>query len=713
MPLISSVFSRIWKFVDHRAPGDEVTRLDLDTALDDFVPAINKALLVVGDLDAAALAAAEAAAASATADAQAAATEAALYDGIWFDDVAALLADTTRTYANTTAGKYIRTRKDGFSYQVAASGASDQHVTMAGGLKLYVKPNSASEVSPLQFGSPVDGTNDDSAALAACFAAALANGWTVDLGDYAYIFGTAALTRASLLITLAEGQSFRMIGKGAVIKDRVGLTNAIGSFNRTLSFNVENGITAGDLYLEGFTVDKVGSTVSVTPGAYTYEQAHAIAIYTTGTTSKYRSVTVKNVFTKDKVGGGIVFAAGAADTVHVENCHGVNWGYAGGQRGDLEFQMTIGNGLIINCTGRFTQFEPNVTTPNAGLTNSFLGYENCLYKVFDIIGFSGSLQAQRVSLTNCSNGSDGDVWFRNCVADVIGGKLRATGGTDWRNIIARWHGGEVVVGVETSGNTFQTLNISSTTLTKVDVRFFGTEFSADATANGSTTGYAIKNGAAVPEASVANFLVMFSECKFSTAFENIADCYRNGTWIFRQCDLASRSGGWALQVGGDTTNASAVTIDDCNLNNIGGQLVRVGSAGASAWSLTFAGQMDYAKFIMGNRPVTEYQDTKIKQNGYWLSNARPAAGGLNGQIVKIRKPTIGSASEFVVSAGSLTAATFLSSAQAGVSKNITGSRPTPNANDIGLLYMDTTLDADGKPIWWTGTIWVDATGLAV
>lgn len=32
---------------------------------------------------------------------------------------------------------------------------------------------------------------------------------------------------------------------------------------------------------------------------------------------------------------------------------------------------------------------------------------------------------------------------------------------------------------------------------------------------------------------------------------------------------------------------------------------------------------------------------------------------------------------------------------------------------IGLLYFDTTLAAFGKPIWYTGTVWVDATGTSV
>lgn len=46
-------------------------------------------------------------------------------------------------------------------------------------------------------------------------------------------------------------------------------------------------------------------------------------------------------------------------------------------------------------------------------------------------------------------------------------------------------------------------------------------------------------------------------------------------------------------------------------------------------------------------------------------------------------------------------------------KGTTALRPVLTANDIGVSYLDTTLVAAGKPIWWTGTAWVDATGAAV
>ena len=51
-----------------------------------------------------------------------------------------------------------------------------------------------------------------------------------------------------------------------------------------------------------------------------------------------------------------------------------------------------------------------------------------------------------------------------------------------------------------------------------------------------------------------------------------------------------------------------------------------------------------------------------------------------------------------------------------VKKGSTGGRPSIAGTltaDVGIMYLDTTLDADGKPIWWTGTAWVDATGAVV
>ena len=40
----------------------------------------------------------------------------------------------------------------------------------------------------------------------------------------------------------------------------------------------------------------------------------------------------------------------------------------------------------------------------------------------------------------------------------------------------------------------------------------------------------------------------------------------------------------------------------------------------------------------------------------------------------------------------------------------TTDRPTLTSSDVGYTFFDTTV---GKPIWWDGTNWVDATGTTV
>lgn len=84
-------------------------------------------------------------AATSASEASTSAAEAALYEGTWIDDVASLIADTSLTYTvgqpgTVAPGDYVRTRKEGFSYKVSASGATDQHLTTAGGVKLTVIP---------------------------------------------------------------------------------------------------------------------------------------------------------------------------------------------------------------------------------------------------------------------------------------------------------------------------------------------------------------------------------------------------------------------------------------------------------------------------------------------------------------------------------------------------------------------------------------------
>lgn len=48
-----------------------------------------------------------------------------------------------------------------------------------------------------------------------------------------------------------------------------------------------------------------------------------------------------------------------------------------------------------------------------------------------------------------------------------------------------------------------------------------------------------------------------------------------------------------------------------------------------------------------------------------------------------------------------------------VGRGLSGSRPTLTSNDVGVMYLDNTLNSNGKPVWWNGGAWVDSSGAVV
>lgn len=135
---ISGIFTRIWKFVDQFAADDEVRRADLDTALDDFTPAINAALA-----------------------AQVQADEATRYAGRGFPTSAALAADLTLTYAtgvpgSVAANDIVQVYATGERYKVLDSGASSVDIATAGGVKLEYVPLAKEARTAVCFASIAD-----------------------------------------------------------------------------------------------------------------------------------------------------------------------------------------------------------------------------------------------------------------------------------------------------------------------------------------------------------------------------------------------------------------------------------------------------------------------------------------------------------------------------------------------------------------------------
>lgn len=164
-------------------------------------------------------------------EAASSAAQAAMYDGIRLDTVAVLLADTTLTYlagsaSSVVAGNYVNTQAEGFCYRVAASGASDHHLTTVGGIKLYVLSGS-SEVNAKAFGAKGDGVTDDAPAINA----ALDAFGSVYLPEGTFAVGSTirhdnrVLRGAGWAATWIKGLSASLAADAAIV--RLGRTSVI------------------------------------------------------------------------------------------------------------------------------------------------------------------------------------------------------------------------------------------------------------------------------------------------------------------------------------------------------------------------------------------------------------------------------------------------------------------------------------------------------
>ena len=127
----------------------------------------------------------------------------------------------------------------------------------------------------------------------------------------------------------------------------------------------------------------------------------------------------------------------------------------------------------------------------------------------------------------------------------------------------------------------------------------------------------------------------------------------------------------------------------------------IGTEGALSWLDRADNQFNYTAIKYASSPT----------NGVWRI----------GDVVVNSAPVIGESMGWTATAsGTGAAANWIIRGQCGVASGATASRPTKTTQGVttdaawaGTMYLDTTLAPNGKPIWWTGTAWVDALGASV
>jgi hypothetical protein len=199
--------------------------------------------------------------------------------------VAQLLADTTLTYSGVGAGDILEA--GGFRYEVAASGATDQHVTTAGGVKLYVLPG-AGGYNLKAFGAVGDGVIDDSDAVEKFFLALenvpgefyeIPRAGRIDACDVAYLVTRNITTPTNMQRRTIhwDGRIFGNVANAPVIT----ITDAL--FVNFFGIQIENtSTTAGARALKvqrSYIINLYGGLL-ISSGDYSYEyQGNALNHY--------------------------------------------------------------------------------------------------------------------------------------------------------------------------------------------------------------------------------------------------------------------------------------------------------------------------------------------------------------------------------------------------------------------------------------------------
>jgi hypothetical protein len=569
-------------------------------------------------------------------------------------------------------------------------------------------------VSVKDFGAVGNGVTNDTTAIKNAIDYGIANGQSVYVPSGTYICSPNVLL---FTFSTSVTKTFTLFGDGAtsILKMADG---AVGASNLRF-FDMRPAVDMDLIELRGLVFDNNARNSPLPPTSFAFQQSHTIRYAAvTGVTTKL--LRYHNVVVKDPVADGMNNQGlGIVNNWTILNCAEIDRTRT---RSSIQQSYLVDNLIVTGFTGRVIEAEP-LNAPTY-VKNVFIN--NCNLERLDIDGNSGvdsSLSVWYVSNTRASVSMSGPTdctaYFSNC--DI-------TLGTTNRII-------DVNPNTKFVNTTFR-LPYDANTGAVVPLQFFrrlttesgGTFENCSFLINYTgalpvaPTGYLVDNLTAIVIADVAKHKVTITNCHFDSRAAGSVYAYRNGTWVLNNntyaCSALTANVAaiyWAYQTalyasnvainGGDFRNCvgHGLAISTVASNSAGPLILTGTHLGAAASLITPA-------FTSGSLASnTEIYSSRIVQ-----ASSLPTMG-ISGDTVMLPINTLplGSGSQYMATVISTTAPNYRVISQKGIKRDITANRPTVSANDVGLMYMDTTLDADGKVIWYNGTAWVDATGAVV
>jgi hypothetical protein len=658
---------------------------------------------------------------------------------IIFDDLPALLADA-RTYSEHTAGDVFWTAAEGFRYRVAASGATDHHLTTAGGAKLYVLPTPEGAI-PLAACNPALDTESHAASAAnqAAFGAAITA--AVRLGIETIVLPTGTfwmradsglVAGSGLRINVPDGKTIKFFGQSGTVIKRIALAPPIPlvATSSLVFMSANTGIT---IEWHHVTFDGNEANCEYDPeDTYADQQSSNIA-WIGGTGRPKRIGFFHCDVGLNRVGDGYKQSL-QVDHFMAANCT-TEKATVRRTRADWQFsKYATYETVMTNIVCNSWESEPSGTPEGSRLILS-----NVLsHGVFDLAGDSSISVGDRypvlAHLTNvvclCEpdasgfsftnffrvHGSAVNCHFRGvdriqrCKIKFIGGSFTMRdNGSGVADSVEIWHDHD------SEASEVYIDNIGSY------VEFNGVTFKKDPTV---TTGRFVKTEVVVEAAAVLPDVPLprtsLINCDVPEAIDYVLVSSRAGVVEVRGGDL--RANVAIAQFDNDTSRVAHLHCEARMLWDAPA-LLRTSNLTMSTGEIimNINGEYDGENMLPldnGPRRIADGGNIKWNVNAVAFVNSNPQGRirTLPGLRAKLQNQTYGGPTMWeAIPTGTMTATgyngTDWRAIAGGAKKGNTAGRPTGlGVYDIGFSYYDTTLDADGLPIFWQGAKWIRADG---
>jgi len=560
-------------------------------------------------------------------------------------------------------------------------------------------------ISITDYGAVGDGVTDDTTAVEAAISGAAQAGLPCYVPSGTYLLNSSAITTT----VLGDG-NFVLFGDGptSILKLADGQVEA--NFRRLLYFNISNDIeslTIRDLQLDQ---NARGNTPPVSD--FDYEQSHTVLVNVNENYTA-KSVTFDNVLFKDPTADSMNnVSKGTIESFTVSNCKEIDRTRV---RSSIQFSRLPPRIVVSNFTGAKIETE-NLTDLTV---DTVFTISDCAVDGIDIA--MSSPAGEEFGKLMLSNTVVSDTAFiGSCSAIVSDCDLAIPTTGRWNNLRT----GNVISNSKlrlpydaVTGAVTPFYPFASTA--DHEVTFNDCDFIINSlTVPTTPTGFLIDDQSSFSVANSALYTRKrtFNRCTFDSRAARSINCHRNGTWVLNDCKYGGTD--YAVLWYQSTGSYVDLTINGGDFTEVTGDFL------SGSWTVvdqsTTVAWLRLRDNFYGDAASKLATISGTITDAWGLENTRVVdaaalpTDGLNNDTVKLNSATFGGGREYSCTTASHSgSAVYRMTNQLGIKQDTTANRVSPVASDIGLMYMDTTLDADGHPIWWNGTAWVDAQGVLV